>query len=326
MTLSKKRLAAITVCLTAIFFTLFLFLPESIVGHRADQLLLFLPKVLFLAVTAAITIAFLLIVIFKKDFMRWQLHSFNRYRYLLKLLVKRDFVTKYRKSVLGVLWSVLNPLLTMMVLTLVFAHIFRFEIENFPVYVLSGQLIFNFFSEATTQSMHSVIGSGGIIKKVYVPKYIFPLSKTLSSLVNVLFTLIAFLLVFIFTGAEFRWTMLLVPIPIFYTLIFSLGVGMFLSSLTVFFRDMTYLWGVFTMLLMFLTPIMYPIEQIPEAFRPVWGLNPLFQFVDYFRELTLHGNIPDLWTNIVCLGVALCALCVGTYVFMKKQDRYILYI
>jgi len=328
MTLSKKRLMFITMALTIIYFIPMLFLPESIVGNRADNFLFFAPKILFLAMTGAIATAFVLILIFKRDFMRIQINTFNRFKHLLRLMVKRDFITKYRKSVLGVLWSLLNPLLTMIIMTIVFSYIFKFaiEVEHFPVYLLSGQIIFSFFSESTMSAMGSITGNEGIIKKVYVPKYIFPVSRVISTLVNLGFSFIAFLLVCIFTGVQFRWTMLLLPIPVIYAFVFSLGIAMLMSALSVFFRDLTYLYGVLITLWMYLTPIFYPVEILPDWLIPIMGLNPMYHFIDYFRELSLHGRIPDLWSNLVCIGFALFSLCVGTYVFMKKQDRYILYI
>jgi ABC-type polysaccharide/polyol phosphate export permease len=328
--LTKKRLAGLTVLMSVMYFLLLLFLPESVVGSRSENMLLFAPKLGFLAITAAITTAMVLILAFKRDFVRWQMQSFNRFKYLLFNLVKRDFVSRYRKSVLGVLWSLLNPLLTMLVMTIVFSQLFRFAIPYYPVYLLSGQIVFSFFSEATNRAMGSVINAEGIIKKVYVPKYIFPLSNVLSSLVNLLFLFIAFLLVFlfhvIFLGAPFYWTIFLIPIPFLYVFVFALGIGMLMSSLSVFFRDLTYLYGILITLLMYLTPIFYPIDIIPERLMPFMGLNPMYQFVTYFRSLVLDGVIPGLWPNAVCAGFALAALCIGTYVFISKQDRYILYL
>jgi ABC-type polysaccharide/polyol phosphate export permease len=312
--------------MSAVFFVLLLFVPESVTGTRSGPFLLFAIKIVFLAITAAVVVAAILIVSFKKEFVGWQKHSFSRFKYLLFNLVKRDFISRYRKSVLGVLWSLLNPLLTMLVMTLVFSYLFRFQIPNYPVYLLSGQVVFGFFNESTNRAMGSVIGAEGIIKKVYVPKYIFPLSNVLSSLVNLLFSFLALLLVALVTGAPFSWTMLLFPIPIFYLFIFSLGVGILLSCMAVFFRDLVYLYGIFLTLLSYLTPIFYPIDIIPEGLRPLMGLNPLYQLVDCFRSIMLYGVVPDLWSHIVCLGLALAALCCGTYVFMTKQDRYILYM
>jgi len=326
MTLSKKRLAIIAVILTIVYFIPMLYLPESIVGERTENIFFFAAKILFLAITTTLSTLLILIAVFRREYLKSQLQTFDRFKHLLRLLVRRDFVTKYRKSVLGVLWSLLNPLLTMLITTLVFSHVFRFDIENFPVYFLSGQMIFMFFSESTSQAMNSIMGNGQIIKKVYVPKYIFPVSRVLSSLINVGFSFIAFLLVFIFTGVAFNWTMLLLPIPILYTFVFALGVSLILSSLAVFFRDLTYLYGVLLTLWQFMTPIFYPVSMIPEQLLPFYGLNPMYHFVDYFRELALNGRIPDLWSNMVCIGFSLSALCVGIYVFKAKQDRYILYI
>jgi len=326
MVLTKKKVALLTTVLTVVNFVLLLLLPESIVGTRQENMLLFAPKLLFLAITAAIVTAFLLILIFKRDFLSGQFSTFNRYKYLLRQMVRRDFVARYRKSVLGVLWSLLNPLLTMFVMTIVFSYMFRFQIENFPVYLLGGLIIYNFFNESTTLAMGSVIASEGIIKKIYVPKYIFPLARVISSFTNLIFSLFAFLLVFTFTGVPFKWTMLLLPIPIIYTFVFALGVAMLMSSLAVFFRDLTYLYGVVLVLWMYMTPLFYPVSYIPDWFMPIYGLNPLFHFVDYFRKLALDGMIPDLWSNMVCIGFALASLCTGVYVFMSKQDKYILHL
>jgi len=326
MVLTKKKVATLTTVLTMVYFLLLLLLPESIVGTRQENMLLFAPKLLFLAITAAIVTAFLLILIFKRDFLSGQIHTFNRYKYLLRQMVKRDFVARYRKSVLGILWSLLNPLLTMIVMTIVFSYMFRFQIENFPVYLLGGLMIYNFFNESTSLAMGSVIASEGIIKKIYVPKYIFPLARVISSSVNLLFSFIAFLLVFIVTGVPFKWTMLLLPIPIIYTFFFSMGVAMLLSSLAVFFRDLKHLYRVILLLWMYMTPLFYPVSRIPEWFMPIYGLNPLFHFVDYFRNLALWGTVPDLWSNMVCIGFSLASVSVGVYVFMSKQDRYILYM
>ena len=324
MVFTKKRLIAIMLVLTVVFFIPLLYLPEGIIDHRDDNMITFIPKIAFLAITASLVTVFALILIFKKDYLKAQVVSFNRYKYYLGLLIKRDFVARYRKSILGVLWSLLNPLLTMLVMTLVFSYFFRFEIEHFPVYLLSGMIIYSFFNESTTLAMHSIIASEGIIKKIYVPKYIFPLSRVVSSLVNLFFMLIAFILVFLFSSAPFHWTIFLIPIPIFYTFVFSLGVSMLVSSLAVIFRDITYLYGVLTLLLMYLTPIFWPVSMLSPQMAPIIGLNPLFQFVMYFRELALWGTIPDLWTNLVCIGYALLAFCGGTAIFMTQQDRYIL--
>jgi len=324
MVLTKGKAVIFTLILTVLYFVVLLFLPESIVGDRGDHLLLFLPKIMFLAGTAGIVTVLVFAYFNRREYFSIQMQVFMRYRHFLKLLVKRDFITKFRKSVLGVLWSLLNPLLTMTVMTIVFSFLFRDGIENFPVYLLSGLIIYNFFSESTSIAMSSIINSEGTIKKVYVPKYVFPLARVTSSLVNLGFSMLAFFLVFIVTGESFKWTLLLIPLPILYTYVFALGVAMFMSCLAVFFRDLTYLYGVCMLMLFYLSPVIYPVSILPDWVIPYYGLNPLFQFIEYFRSLTIYGIVPDLWENMVCIGFALFALCMGTFTFMKQQDKFIL--
>ena len=320
--MTKKHFASIAVILSVALLVLFVVaLPFDIAAYPILMIGTF-----FLAMTVSITIMFCLILIVKRENVKKQWAVIRRFRHLLLLMVKRDFVTRYRRSVLGILWSLLNPLLTMLVLTMVFSFIFRWEIDNFPVYLLSGQIIFGFFSESTSQAMGSVLGNASVITKVYVPKYIFPVSRILSSLVNLGFSFVAFLLVVLITGAPFHWTILLVPIPVTLLFIFSLGVGMMLSSIAVFFRDMSYIYGVFITLLSFLTPIFYPVSILPEPVFHLIHFNPLFHFVNYFRALAIDGVVPGLWVHVICIGFALFALCGGLYVTVSKQDKYILYL
>lgn len=329
MTLTRKHYLGIGLALSSILTVVFfLYLPIEVGGTRAGNVPLLLVNAGFLAVTASAIVVFILIVFTRGHQVHTQLENLKRFRHLLLLMIKRDFITRYRRSVLGVIWSILNPLLTMFVMTMVFSMLFREmgSIENFPVYFLSGQLIFNFFSESTTLAMTSIIGSAGTIKKVYVPRYIFPVSKVLSSLVNLGFSFIAFLIVFIFTGESFVWTMLLIPIPIIFLLVFSLGVGMLLSAMAVFFRDITYIYGIGLILIMFLSAIMYPVDILPPRVYHLIHLNPLFHFITYFRLLAMDGVIPGLWSNIVCIGFATAALCLGVYAKVSQQNKYILYL
>lgn len=323
---TKKRFILYTFIFSVIYLIPLLYLPETVVGARANNQVFYVSKLFFLSTTAAISTSIAVIFIVKKDYVRSQIATFERFKYLLYFLVKRDFVSRYRKSVLGILWSLLNPLLTMVVMTLVFSHLFKFEIANFPVYLLSGQIIFGFFSEATTLAMGSVIAGEGIIKKVYVPKYIFPLSRVVSSLVNLMFSTLAFLLIYFITKVPFQWTLLLTPIPILYTFVFTLGLSMLLSSMAVFFRDLSYIYGVLLTLVMYFTPIFYPVSILPDYLVPVIGLNPMYHFIDYFRNLAINGIIPGLWENMVCAGFSLASLCIGLYVFMSQQDKHILHL
>ena len=187
-----------------------------------------------------------------------KIDAFRRFTPLLRELVVRDIKVRYRHSVLGLVWTVLNPLLMMVVITIVFSTLFKQNIPNFPIYYLSGSLLFSFNSESTTTALNSIISNASLIKKVYIPKYLFPFSNILSGLVNLGFSLIAMFIVMIITGAPFHVTLLLIPIPIFYTFLFSTGVGILLSALTVYFRDIAHFYGVFILAWTYFTPIWYP--------------------------------------------------------------------
>ncbi|RPF42139.1 ABC-2 type transport system permease protein [Hydrogenoanaerobacterium saccharovorans] len=251
---------------------------------------------------------------------------FLKYSTLLKELVIRDIKVRYRKSVLGLLWTVLNPLLMMVVITIVFSTIFKQNIPNFPIYYLSGSLIFSFNSESTSNAMYAIIGNASLIKKVYIPKYLFPLSKTVSGLVNLGFSFIAMVFVMIITNAPFYPTLLLLPIPIVYTFIFSTGLGLFLGAFAVYFRDICHFYGVFILAWTYLTPIFYPVEILPPTVLTLMKLNPMYHYVGYFRDLILYGIVPGMRTNFYCIVISLITFIVGVIVFYKKQDNFVLYI
>lgn len=252
--------------------------------------------------------------------------NFLKYTNLLRELVLRDIKVKYRRSFLGILWSLLNPLLMMTVITIVFSTVFRFDIENFPIYLLTGQVMFSFFSEATTMAMTSIIANGSLIKKVYIPKYIFPLSKVLSSFINLLFSLIAIVIMIIVTKIKITWTILFFPLPLLYLLIFSIGIGMLLSAMSVFFRDMFHLYGVILTAWNYLTPIFYPAKIIPNKYKFFIEYNPLYYIIECFRDIILYGKLPSLQFNLICIMSCILSLIIGMYVFYKNQDKYILYL
>lgn len=254
------------------------------------------------------------------------LSAFKKYRYMVLNLIKKDITTKYRRSVLGIAWSVLNPLLMMIVITTVFQYLFKTEIENFSIYYLTGSLIFNFVADATTSSMQSVLGSAALIKKVYIPKYMFPLQKCLFAFVNMLFSMIALVIMYLVIRFIPPWTVIMAPIPMIYALVFSFGLGLILSSLIVFFRDIGHLYSVFITVWMYLTPVMYPMEALPERVAAIVKLNPLYHMVTYFRNVAINGVIPSLTDNLICIGWGLAMLIIGLIVFKKTQDKFILYI
>lgn len=252
--------------------------------------------------------------------------AIERYEFLIKQLVSRDFKTKYKRSVLGVLWSFLNPLLMMTVQYYVFSTIFKSDIENYPVYLLIGIISFNFFSEACGMSLSSIVGNSNLITKVYVPKYIYPLTRVISSVINLVISFIPLSIMVFFTGLELKKSALLSLFFFACLIVFSLGLGFILSSSMVFFRDTQFLWGVFSTIWMYMTPIFYPETILPEEFRGVLQINPLYYFLKNIRMCILDGISPEPITYIQCLLMALIMLVLGSLVFKKSQDRFVLYL
>jgi lipopolysaccharide transport system permease protein len=262
--------------------------------------------------------------------------NFNRYRFLLIELVKRDIKIRYRRSVLGVFWSFLNPLLDTIVLTLVFSTIFNLKggIENFPLYVLTGRLIFNLFVETTQGAMTSVSRNVGIMKTVYVPKYIFGLSSVFAGLVNFGTSLIVLVLVMFATSIHFPVHfsiynfMGIVPLILF--LPFIVGIGLILSTVTAFFRDIEYLYaGVFTTLLSYASALFYPLSMLPSNLYGIpiqWILkiNPVYVAISGFREAILYAKFPNPYGLIYLFVLGVIALIVGLIIFRKFQDKFII--
>ena len=256
--------------------------------------------------------------------MKRYIDNFLRFKPLLTELVSRDIKIKYRRSVLGVMWTLLNPLCMMIIISVVFSSIFKFDVENFPLYVLSGQVIFNFFSEATTSSMTSILHNGSLIKKVYVPKYLFVLSRITSSFINLLAAFSALLVMMIVMRAELHWKMILSVIPLLQVVGFSLGVGMILAAITVKFRDIIHLYSVFTTGLMYLTPVIYPMSILPNGIKQLVMLNPLTNYLLMFRSVMFYDTVPSLSSVLLGFAEMILAIVLGLWIFYKKQDEFIL--
>lgn len=249
-----------------------------------------------------------------------------KYSPLLKELIKRDLKVRYRHSVLGMLWTVLNPLLMMVILSIVFSNMFKTDISNFSVYVLIGQIVYNCICEGTTQGMNSVIWNSHLINKVYIPKYLFPLSSTLSSLVNFGFSFIALIIVMLITRSSFSLVMFTVWIPVLYMMVFSFGLSLLLCTANVFFRDMQHLYSVFTVAWMYLSVIFYSINILPEWLQAVVMFNPIYRYITFMRDLIMYGVFPSLGDNLVCIAMSVIMLVIGTAVFRKHEGRFILHI
>jgi len=251
--------------------------------------------------------------------------SLFRFRFLLLQLAKRDFKIKYRGSALGVIWSVLNPLLNMIVLSIVFGQIFR-AVDNYKMYLLAGLTIFNFFSEATNVACTSVVSNFGMITKVYFPKFIIPTSKVLTSSISLLITTGVYLILGLFMGVTPWVGYFLIPFVLVCVFVFSLGVGYILAALFVFFRDTQHLYGVLLTVWMYSTPIMYPLDALPQQLVGVFRLNPLFQFIDFFRNVTMYAQLPTLESFLMCTLWAVGAFVVGAFFFVKSQNNFIYYV
>ncbi|WP_375528099.1 ABC transporter permease [Paenibacillus terreus] len=252
--------------------------------------------------------------------------NFLKYRFLLKELVVNDIKLRYRRSVLGIIWSVLQPIFMMLVLTIVFSSLFKSDIPHFAVYVLTGRIIWDLFSQSTTSAMTSIVDNASLIKKVYIPKYIFVLAKTVSALVNVCFSIIALLLVIIITGVKISPTIFLLPFPLLYTSMFAAGLGLLLAAYSVFFRDLNYLYEILLTAWMYFTALFYPITIIPENLRFILTINPIYQMLAMFRDVTMYNVVPNFQQNLTCFLIGFFTLVLGFYVFYKKQDKFILYV
>lgn len=255
-----------------------------------------------------------------------QIKTLQNYRALLLEFVKKDIKLKYRNSALGIVWSMLNPLLIMFVLTFIFSNIFKSRIPNFPVYCLSGRLIYDFFSQSTNQCMNSITGKSSLIKKIYVPKYLYPLSKVLSSFIMALISFIPLIIIMIVMKEHVTTMALLVFYPLVCIFFISLGVGLILATVNVFFRDMQHLYSVILLILMYMSAIFYSIDIIPQNYAFIMKLNPVFPVICVFRDCILYGKVTESSNWILCSVHAILAISIGLIVFYKKQDKFILHI
>lgn len=262
----------------------------------------------------------------RRSFILGAINAVMRYWFLIKQLVGRDFKTKYKRSVLGVFWSFLNPLLMMTVQYFVFSTLFKSDIPNFAAYLIIGTVMFNFFSESCSMTLVSILGNAGLITKVYMPKYIYPLTRTISSVVNLGISLIPLMLVCLFTGVHMTKAAILSLFFFVCLIIFCLGLGMLLATSMVFFRDTQFLWGVCTMMWMYATPIFYPESILPPNLKFVHQLNPLYHFLRNARICILDGISPEPIVYAQCLLIALGMLMIGAAIFYKNQDKFILYL
>lgn len=250
----------------------------------------------------------------------------GQYRFLFEELVKRDFKKKYKRTVLGMAWSVLSPLLTLLVMKLVFTQFFGRNMEHYTTYLFCGNLVFSYFSESSSQGMTSLMGNAPIFTKVNVPKYLFLFSKNVQALINFGLTLVVFFLFCVLDNITFTWKCILLLYPVVLLLLFNIGVGLILSALFVFFRDIQYLWSVFTQLLMYMSAIFYTIEHYSYTVQCLFLLNPVYLFIRYFRKIVIEATIPTVWFHLLMAGDVMIVLGLGCWMYKKYNTRFLYYV
>ena len=248
------------------------------------------------------------------------------HQFLFEELVKRDFKKKYKRTVLGMAWSILAPLLQLAVMTLVFTQFFGRNTPHYMIYIFCGNLIFSFFSDATKGGMGTIMGNAGIFTKVNVPKYLFLFSRNVQALINFGLILAVFFVFVAFDGLPFTWKFICLLYPITCLILFNIGMGMILSALFVFFRDIQYLYDVFTMLLMYLSAIFYTIDRYSALGQKLFHINPIYLFISYFRQIVIDGSIPPAWFHLLMLAYVAVVLGLGCWMYKKYNTRFLYYV
>lgn len=251
-----------------------------------------------------------------------ELKELGKYRYLLGQLVRRDILTRYKRSVLGVAWTMLNPLGTMLILTFVFSNFFKTEVPHFPVYILSGLLVWNYFSQATNAAISGLVWGGSLLKRIYIPSTVFGVSAIGTALVNLVISVVPLVIVMLVDKAPFYWSMLFLPVAILILTAFTLGFALFISSLAVFFPDVGEMYQVVLTAWMYLTPIIYPETLIAPKYLPFFKINPMYWMVKIYRLPVFEGRVPTWQEFLPALGWGLGMLVVGWLYFTSKSEEY----
>ena len=223
-------------------------------------------------------------------------------------------------------WSVLSPLLLLLVMKLVFTQFFGRNMLHYTTYLFCGTLVFSYFNEATSQGMTSLMGNAGIFTKVNIPKYLFLFSKNVQTLINFLLTLCVFFFFCVLDHITFSWKFILLLVPICCLVLFNIGVGLILSALFVFFRDIQYLWSIFTQLLMYMSAIFYTIDQYSQMVQNIFLLNPVYLFIRYFRKIVIEATIPTIWFHLLMFADVAIVLVIGCYMYKKYNTRFLYYV
>ncbi len=252
--------------------------------------------------------------------------KFKENKFLFEELVKRDFKKKYKRTILGMGWSVLSPLLTLLVMRLVFTRFFGRNMDHYTIYLFAGNLVFSYFKECTNGGMQSLMSNAHIFTKINVPKYMFLLSKSVSAVINFGLTLVVFFIFVAIDGVPFSPSMLAIFYPVITLTMFNVGMGLILSALFVFFRDTQYLYDVFTMLLMYMSAIFYTVEGFSKEVQRLFLLNPVYCNIKYVRVIFLDGTLPSFSYHILLLFYGLSALIIGGIIYKKNNQKFLYYV
>lgn len=255
----------------------------------------------------------------------WMIRIKN-HGFMFTELVKRDFKQKYKRSVLGMGWSILSPLLQLMIMRVVFTQFFGRNISHYTVYLFAGNLVFSFFKESTTGGMNALMSNSSIFTKINVPKYLFLLTKNVSSIINFAITLLVFFLFVAIDGIAFSWRFVLLLYPILCLMVFNIGIGLVLSALYVFFRDTQYLYDILTLLLMYVSAIFYSVDEYPLRIQRLFLCNPVYCVIKYVRLIVIDGEIPSLQFHLLILLYALVAVVIGGWIYKKKNHEFLYYV
>lgn len=245
----------------------------------------------------------------------------RQYIFVIRELTAREIKRKYARSSLGIIWSVLNPLMNMVVMSLIFSTMFRRSIENFPIYYLTGQIFWTLFSGATNSAMTALVDNRNLLIKAKLPKQTFVLSRIYTTLVNFGYTCIAYVLMLVIFRIKPTFAMLLFPLAVVFMLMISIGVSYILSVVYVFFADVKYLYSVFLTLWMYMSALFYPISGLPESMQNFIGFNPIYLVIAFARECVMYGKVPDvmMWVKLVCWSLG--SMWLGLVVFKRGENQ-----
>ncbi len=254
------------------------------------------------------------------------MNKIKKYKFLFEELVSRDFKEKYKRTVLGMAWSVLSPLLNLLVLVLVFTKLLGRNTPHYTIYIFCGTLIMAYFRESTRGGMRSLMANRSIINKINIPKYLFLLSNNVSSLINFSLTLCVFFVLCLADGIQFGWQFLMLPYAIVCLVMFNVGIGLILSACFVFFKDTSYLYDILLTLINYLSAIFYRIDSFSPNVQRLFLMNPLYCFIKYFRVIVIEGNIPSVQFHLLLLFYSLLSLAIGLLIYKKYNHKFLYYM